>query len=342
MAFQSVFKIVDWKKENSEIDTKNSVLFGCGSSSCRRQKFNFSKYNSLKYFNSDIELKASTFQTKVNDVIDILETIQYNPYRLASNFRDVIVNYPANCVITSRSVISKIMNTPFEINKEKRKWIIKAKLTERGFIKLYYDEDSVSSTRSESFLKHDELLKNYLFTEKPQSYCRKIISLINDIFIEMYKISIGDHDLAFTTETPGVIFNEEITDIEKLRLSEHIYYELIDSEDFSPEVMNYNPIWWSKAVLFKAKQCIIGVYNRDNDNIQEIIKFNVDKFEDERLYENTWSPKAAWNFLNDFLSFVKNELEKIPEVDRKRNILKFQSFYNDKPYVVCERIQNDI
>ncbi|KAK9502938.1 hypothetical protein O3M35_011618 [Rhynocoris fuscipes] len=339
MAYQSLFKIGDWRKENSEIKIRN-YLFACGGTTSRRQRINLGRYEPLRYFNNDAYLNRDVIVEKINNVIGMLEMIKYDPYRLACDFRGIINNYPDNCFITSRSVLSKIMNTPFEINQEKRKWVINVKITIKG-IKLYYDEDTVISTRSQSFLKHEELLKNYLFTENPQiEYLPDTISLINENFFEINRLDVGNHKLAFTVETPGVISNEVINDFHTLLLSDHVYYELIDATDFTPVMMNYNPIWWSKAKLANAKQCVIGVYNKRNNNIQEIIKFNADKLNDMRAYENTWSPKAAWNFLNQFLSYIKNELAKIPEADRRNTILKLQSFYKDKPFIVCERIKS--
>ncbi|KAK9506746.1 hypothetical protein O3M35_008623 [Rhynocoris fuscipes] len=296
------FEITDWKNEKSHI----RILEQCthwyfSSNDWKKCQIKFGSLKSLKYFDNAADLDINRVQTKINQLHEKI----------------------------------RIMNTPFEINQDRRKWIIKAEIFKDNRVHLYYDKDQELNI-SEEMSKQYELLKRYLFLNSTKGYRRKVTSAFNEIFGTLIRLRFGAIYLFYTTEIPGVISDNEIINIEQLDSVEPVYYDIFEDGEFSEDLINYNPIWWSKAVLTNAKQCIIASYDKHNDCIKNIYKFNMDKFVDKTKYENLWSPDAAWNFLNDFLQFVKDTVNNIPCEFRNECVWKFQSFPNNEPIVSCE------
>ncbi|KAK9510808.1 hypothetical protein O3M35_005515 [Rhynocoris fuscipes] len=257
-----------------------------------------------------------------------------DPYKLFSNFIKSFC-WTMDNMVGTRSIVSRIMNTPFEINKDiERKWIIKAEIIEENCIYLYYDRDDKPNNITDKMAKQYELLKRYLFVNHPVN--RKVISTFNEMFGQEFYFNRKKGNFFYSTEIPGVISDQEITNNEQLTSVEYIYFDIFEDGEFSEDVINYNPIWWSKAALTKAKQCILASYDKVNDCLKEIYKFNIDKFDDKTKYENLWSPDAAWNFLNDFLNFVEYSVFSVSSDIRKKCVWKFQSYPNDEPFVSCE------
>ncbi|KAK9499468.1 hypothetical protein O3M35_002499 [Rhynocoris fuscipes] len=304
-------EITDFKKEITQVNITNHCIWG-GCSAKMRSKVVLGSRKSLKYFDKEADSDINKIQSKVNDSNLEMKYFDYNPYKLFVSYRNKVVDcYPRNRIETSRSCLSKIMNTPFEINGEKRKWIITAKSIRKESIHLYYEE--TKKTDNKTLTEKYELLKNHFFVKIPISHYRKVKTIFSEVFIENRQINVDGHEVIFCTEIPGIVSDKEIQNIQELRSAEHVYLDIFKSGEFTKEVIDYNPIWWSKATLINAKQCIIAAYDYDNDCIEDIIKFDIDKFEDKSSYENLWSPTAAWNFLSDFLRFVKDSVNSVSE-----------------------------
>ncbi|KAK9506091.1 hypothetical protein O3M35_008089 [Rhynocoris fuscipes] len=329
------FEITDWKNEIvlvSDILIENDIYFSSESMKTIPVR---SSLNSLRYFDTKADLDLNKIKTKFNILLKKINFINYNAFKLFSDYKKSFY-YKVNEIVASRSVISRIMNTPFEINLNRRKWIIKAELFgNENSIFLYYDQDEEKKL-SEEMAKQYEMLKRYLFAKFPISYHRKVTSAYNEMFASFIEAKLGSHEICYTTEIPGIVSNTEITSIEQLNTVEPIYCDIFEDGEYSEDLINYNPIWWSKAALLNAKQCIIASYDKNNDCIKNIYKFNIDKFEDKTKYENLWSPDAAWNFLNDFLQFVKDSVKSVSSDVKGNCMWKFQSFPDDEPTVSCE------
>ncbi|KAK9504016.1 hypothetical protein O3M35_010460 [Rhynocoris fuscipes] len=308
-------EITDWKKEN----TLRSL-------------------ESLKYFDNEADLDIKKINSKINFFLKKIPFIYYDAFKLFSNF---IKSYDCddNEILSSRSVISRIMNTPFEINRGRRKWIIKAKLFKNNAIYLYYDREE-EEYLSEDIAKQYEILKRYLFVKYPVNYYRNETSVFDEIFGRIAFIDLEIGKLYYTTEISGVISDSKITNIDELNEATYIYCDIFEDGKFSQDVINYNPIWWSKAKLTNAEQFIIASYDKHNNCLKKILKFNMNEFEDKRRYENLWSPDAAWNFLNNFIQFVRNSVNCVSDEIKNKCIWKYESFQDKRPFVTCEILFN--
>ncbi|KAK9507211.1 hypothetical protein O3M35_007119 [Rhynocoris fuscipes] len=328
-------KIVDWKHDNNEVEVSKPYIERCFSTDWRKSKVIEYSTKSLNYFDSEANLAADQMQLRFNDLDEQSPFIYYDPYILFSDYLKALNFFPYNSIITSKSVVSKIMNTPFEINRERREWTIYAELMKNNYIYLYYDK-ATDDRPSALLAKQYELLKRHLFVKIPIRYYRKTTSVFSEIFGEIIRLKIGTHDLYYTSEIPGVLSDYEITREKELRTAEHVFCDVFKNDEFTPEVISYNPLWWSKAALINAKQCVLTAYDTNTNSLSETIKFNLDKFDDIINYENLWSPNSAWNFLNDFLRFVEESVKTVADDNKSKCLWKFQSFLNGKPFVTCE------
>ncbi|KAK9506802.1 hypothetical protein O3M35_008669 [Rhynocoris fuscipes] len=339
-------EIIDWKKEINPVYVSIENIYSCFSSSdLKKRQLTRDSFESLKYFDNEAILDIDKVKRKCNQLEEKLRTrfVKYDQFKLFNNFKRSIFEYSNGALIASRSVLSRIMNTPFEINQDRRKWTIKAEIFRNKQIYLYYDKNE-EQNMSEEMFKQYELLKRYLFVKHPVSYHRKVNSVFDEMFGAGINIRLGSHYMLYTTEISGIISERKINTINELNSAtdDIIYCDIFEDGEFSEDIINYNPIWWSKAVLSKAKQCIIASYDKDNNCIKDIYKFNMDKFDDKTQYENLWSPNAAWNFLNTFLQFVNDSVNSIPNEYRNKCVWKFQSFPNNQPFVSCEIVYRDI
>ncbi|KAK9510119.1 hypothetical protein O3M35_004971 [Rhynocoris fuscipes] len=325
--------ITDWKKEKDKLNISKPYIDRYFSTDWRKNKVLDLSFQSLKYFDNEVSLNVNDIPSHYKDLINSLPQIDYDACLLFDDYKKKF-NYPDDSIITSRRILSNIMNTPFEVNHEKRKWIIEAELLKNDIVYLYCENDGEHNVQE--FHKHYELLKRYLFVKKPIKYNRKVCTAFNEMFGELLRLKLDVHDIFYTTEILGVNSNHEISVKEELCTAEHIYFDIFDSDELPREVNNYNPFWWSNSTLINASKCIIASYDCNNECLKEIIKFNTDKFNEKSNYENIWSPESAWNFLNEFLNFVYETMHSVSTDIKYRCIWKFQSFLNDKPYVSCE------
>ncbi|KAK9506145.1 hypothetical protein O3M35_008133 [Rhynocoris fuscipes] len=331
--------ISDWMKERSEVSNKKQPVFStCFTSNWNNTEVNeIDAYKSLKYFDNEAVLDVNKMNTEFKYFLDEIPVVNYEKFKL---FSDLIHFYNFNDkLITSRSVLSRIMNTPFDVNEGRRKWIIKARRLHDNGIHLYYDKDQENI--SDKMDKQYEMLKRYLFLKYPLDYHRKVTAAFNELFGQLFYLEFDNFELYYTTENPGVISNQELTNCVQVNSAEQVYCDIFEDGEFSDDLINYNPIWWSKAELIKAKQFILASYDKNNDCIKQIYKFNMDKFDDKAKYENLWSPDAAWNFLKDFLQFVKHSMDRVSSDVKEMCIWKFQSFPLNEPLVSCEILINE-
>ncbi|KAK9506779.1 hypothetical protein O3M35_008652 [Rhynocoris fuscipes] len=327
-------EITDWKHKLAPLQVNQPVITEFFSSSdWKRSQINKVSLKSLKYFDNEADLDINIVKKKINQLREKIRFVKYDQYKLFFDFIKSL-NYSGS-IITQRSVLSRIMNTPFEVNRDRRKWIIKAEIFKNNRVHLYYEKDQELNI-SEEMSKQYELLKRYLFVKHPVSYYRNVTSAFDEVFGASSVLNSGSHSLYYTTEIAGVISDQEITTLQQLKATEHIYCDIFEDGEFSEDLINYNPIWWSKAILTNAKQCIIASYDKHNDCIKNIYKFNMDKFDDKTKYENLWSPDAAWNFLNYFIQFIKDSVNSIPNKFRNQCVWKFESFPNNESSVSCE------
>ncbi|KAK9508300.1 hypothetical protein O3M35_007994 [Rhynocoris fuscipes] len=234
---------------------------------------------------------------------------------------------------TTRNILSILMNTPFEVNEAKRKWTIFARLEGLNKIHLYLEDNCIKSEKLER--QYDQL-KRYFLSRKPEYLHRKMITVDQQYFYEVCRIIVGSNKVIYSSENVGVISDDKVTKLADLKEVEHVYCDVYESNDIPAELMNYNPYSWSHAELIPAKTCLIGIYNNDNDCLDNILNFTIDKFKDFRNFENLWSPFGAWNFLNLFLDFVKYEVFNIKINYRNQCIWKFESFANGNDGITCE------
>ncbi|KAK9512831.1 hypothetical protein O3M35_001161 [Rhynocoris fuscipes] len=301
MAPVSCLEIIDWKEEKCEgVNVTKPEVLSCFT----------------RDWNGNIPIKA---------LIEPLD--DFENWR---NMNDAIVK--EYNFTTDRNTLSYIMNTPFEIMEDKRKWTILAK----------YDGDTINLKQenntilSETLNKHYDQLKRYLFIGNPQKLNSKTTSLFYQSIYDIIQINIGDNRVLYSAECPAVDTNEGQMNFEKFIKSERIFCDIIDINEFRLDRIQYNPFWWSKAKLSNARLGFIGVCNSVEDRLQNIIKFNTDIFVDTTKYENLWSPIAAWTFLDMFLSFVKQEFKYIKAKYRNKCLLKFTSYDNNKEAISCE------
>ncbi|KAK9499334.1 hypothetical protein O3M35_002387 [Rhynocoris fuscipes] len=231
------------------------------------------------------------------------------------------------------------MVTPFKVNNEQNnKWTIWVKLV-NGKIHLCTAEDDNQHT--EIIAKHFQLLQNYLFVRKPILCHRQILPQLHYHFYQVYKLNIGNIQLIYPVEISGVKYDNTVTNVNDLIAADHVYCDIFKDGEFSPEIINYNPVWWSKAVLMKATKCFIGVY-KEQDRISEIIQFTIDKFNETENYENLWSPKAAWNFLQATLIFIKESINNVKSELRNDCVWKVENFVNNNDFVTCQPLIRSI
>ncbi|KAK9506099.1 hypothetical protein O3M35_008095 [Rhynocoris fuscipes] len=328
-------RLTDWKKEIAPVSISEQCICSYFSTSEWLNKLVIDTLELLRYFDKEAELDISKMQAIFNELFDKIKVPTYDQLKLFLYFKNTLC-YTDNSFVASKCVLSRIMNTPFDINQDKRKWIIFGNIYKDNLIHLLYQPDEDNNMPSEQIAKQYELLKRYLFVKHPVRYHRNVIETFNEMFGTTMKIKIGQHLVYYTTELPGIVSDNKIETLDQLIASESVYCDIFEDGEYSEDLINYNPIWWSKAALLNAKQCIIASYDKNNDCIKNIYKFNIDKFEDKTKYENLWSPDAAWNFLKDFLQFVKDSVNSIPNKFRQNCFWKFQSFPNDEPFVSCE------
>ncbi|KAK9503485.1 hypothetical protein O3M35_010031 [Rhynocoris fuscipes] len=326
---ESKLEIVDWKEDLVPVIESKPELIDYFVTKYNQTDI-FDNFNELKY----LDAKASFNVDNVNSKFD---KDKLNPVKESFDFLSTFsssrnyANTTGTQIVTYANVLSTIMNTPFEINKEKRKWNLTARYCSNKIL-LYSDNNQISANKPENL--YNTLLKKHFFIRKPQRYYRRIVSNFDNLCYEVYRFNLSDNSVIYLADNPGIMTENTINNLDELKEAEHGICDVCVKDEISEDIMNYNPNTWSKAALINAKHCIVGVYNKDNNNLEELTKFSSDLFNDKTKYENLWSPNAAWNFLDFFLTFVNIMANKY--ANRNDMLLEFKSYPNDKPYVSCE------
>ncbi|KAK9508303.1 hypothetical protein O3M35_007997 [Rhynocoris fuscipes] len=276
MAPTSFLEIPDWREEKHCVH--KTIPEKLGFFITDNQKLELAgSFDSLRYLNkSEIDVKKLERKFSKTTIDLPICSIKEPTVRFQSWRNKFLAQFNAD-FSTTRNILSILMNTPFEVNEAKRKWTIFARLEGLNKIHLYLEDNCIKSEKLER--QYDQL-KRYFLSRKPE----------------------------YLHQNVGVISDDKVTKLADLKEVEHIYCDVYESNDIPAELMNYNPYSWSNAELIPAKTCLIGIYNNDNDCLDNILNFTIDKFKDFRNFENLWSPFGAWNFLNLFLDFVKYEV----------------------------------
>ncbi|KAK9511640.1 hypothetical protein O3M35_000262 [Rhynocoris fuscipes] len=303
MSHVSKLEIIDWKEEKVIIDPLKPKL--------------------VEYFTEVFDFSESPSD---------MNFIRYFDNNASFNLEILQVDKSRKSLITFASVLSTVMNTPFNVNSEKRKWHLNARI--KGNLIFLYPGDK---TVINKFLAtYREVFKNHFFVRKPTELFNRISSNMDQIFYEIYKLKFPNLDVYYVSDLCGIISEQSVNNFDKLIESEHVICELIQRVNNVPEeLIDFNPICWSKAVLTNSNHCILGVYNKYNA-LERILYFDSNKYNNTALYGHIWSPLAAWNFLNIFLTFITDELDRIDEFYYSKAQWEFTSFADDQPFVICE------
>lgn len=329
MAPTSSLTINDWSKGNiAQVKFTKPNLIGYFTTDWKLGELS-DEITSLKYYDNDIDLTSNQLQFKLNSKNIIEARNHLEPIRPFKNWihRNLRIENQAE-VITFKNVLCNIMNTPFH-EFGRKSWSIRAEVIDN---RIYLCPNSEPKLDQDQIKL--ELLKRYLFVKKPQSFFRKVVSILDKLFYEVYQLKIGETELIYTADLAGVFSDQLVTNLEELASAEHVETDIYKSGQLAALEFNYNPTWWSMATLSRAKHFIIG-FSNDENQLYQIKKVTMSKLEEFQKNVELWSPAVAWNFLDDFLSFVKLEIGRV-EVKLRKNYVWIFNYEAGSDYVTCE------
>ncbi|KAK9512688.1 hypothetical protein O3M35_001060 [Rhynocoris fuscipes] len=358
---KSILKINNWREETCDVvPNANPDLYGYFTTMSNTVAVNRDNKEMkwLKYLDFEAEWNVEAMEANFNGLYlpnsEAVEKVNFlkNLVESSRNF----INVNEADVVTYSNVLSTLMNTPFEMDGNKNDWELEATVADQNKIYLVHIPkvhiyDNVRSSVYDIHCyhrhlppppdyhrmleKHCDKLKQYLFVRWPIDHYRNVFSNLDRKFYETYRLNLGSNKILYAADLPGIYSYEQVSNLDELKSAEHIMCDTFYSDTLTRETVNYNPLWWSKSYLINANQCLIGVCDKTNDTMTEIMQFNTDKFTNTTMYENLWSPKASWKFLDTFLTFVKDEVGRVTS-DRKQFIWKFKIIDDANPHITCE------
>lgn len=231
--------------------------------------------------------------------------------------------------ICFRGLLRLMMCTPYEARES---WIILA-TRYKGNIYLCAEETDEKFNHRKQMSEKDKLFcsygfkfEQYLLTDHPNERPKPEFPVKEaEEFCLMYRVSLDTHGILFGAEMDGVDTKTEVHSLKDLQNKKLVELKVKREEQKYYQKQNfvkYKQIkWWCQSFLVGIQDVLVGL--RDDKGI-------VYRIEEQRVSEmpgyakqfrDHWTPAICMQFLNDFLSKVKNVLK---DVDSETDVYRFE------------------
>jgi RAT1-interacting protein len=195
-----------------------------------------------------------------------------------------------------------------------------------------YDFDVVQRQIDRRTKYHDVKLERYLTADAADSLPDLDAPVNNkEAFLSIVRSRLG------TRHT--IVFGSKIDGCEKD--SHHKYVELKIKETIKDDRQQQNLYryamlkWWAQCTVNNTEKIVCGFKDR-NGELRELVNYRTSDLPvycAEQLGSNCWEPDVCWQFLDQFLKYIKNTVK----MDYNQSIYIFSFLPKTDPdYVTCE------